>query len=396
MTHYSTKARLLIAGTALSVFASPAFALDGQDLLKKINAAMAVQGGKLTAESIDISGSTVTLKGTRVSPVATPEELTIGTVTMDGVEEDAGGYSIDKVTFPNINASSEGTTVTATDLTLSGVTVPADATTASLDSLLIYEKAHSGPVNVSVGGKTIFAIAETNATTDVADDDTSLDFAFDMTGIKADLSIVDDAQSKEAINALGLTSLDGKITMKGSWTQNDGTVDVEEYAIDFDKVGSLNLAFSLSGYTIDFIKSAQETAKAMEANANKEEAQQAANLAMLGLMQRLTFNSAQIRFEDDGITTKALDYAGKTQNTTGPQMAQMIKAMTPLVLAQYNVPELQNMLSQAVNSFLDKPESFTVDAEPKNPVPFPMLMGAAMGAPNTLPQVLGVKVSAND
>jgi hypothetical protein len=29
-------------------------------------------------------------------------------------------------------------------------------------------------------------------------------------------------------------------------------------------------------------------------------------------------------------------------------------------------------------------------------VPFPMIMGAAMGAPNTLPQVLGVKVSAND
>jgi hypothetical protein len=25
-----------------------------------------------------------------------------------------------------------------------------------------------------------------------------------------------------------------------------------------------------------------------------------------------------------------------------------------------------------------------------------MIMGAAMGAPNTLPQVLGVKVSAND
>ncbi len=144
------------------------------------------------------------------------------------------------------------------------------------------------------------------------------------------------------------------------------------------------------------MKSARETAKAMEANANKQEAQQAASLAMLGLMQRLTFNSAQIRFDDAGITKRALDYAGKQQNTTGDQMAQMLKAMTPIVLAQYNIPELQNMLSQAVNTFLDKPQSLTVDAEPANPVPLPMIMGAAMGAPNTLPKVLGLKVSAND
>ena len=128
----------------------------------------------------------------------------------------------------------------------------------------------------------------------------------------------------------------------------------------------------------------------------KQEAQQAANLAMLGLMQRLTFNAAQIRFEDDGVTAKALDYAGKKQGSNGPQMAQMIKAMTPIVLSQYNIPELQNMLSQAVNTYLDKPENLTITAEPANPVPFPMIMGAAMGAPNTLPNVLGVKVSAND
>jgi hypothetical protein len=54
------------------------------------------------------------------------------------------------------------------------------------------------------------------------------------------------------------------------------------------------------------------------------------------------------------------------------------------------------MLSQAVNTYLDKPGSFTVTAQPQNPVPFPMILGAGMGAPNTLPKVLGVKVTAND
>jgi hypothetical protein len=81
---------------------------------------------------------------------------------------------------------------------------------------------------------------------------------------------------------------------------------------------------------------------------------------------------------------------------SGKQMADSLKAMTPIMLAQLNIPELQNAVSAAVNTYLDDPKSFTVTAAPGKPVPLPMIMGAAMGAPTTLPQVLGVKVSAND
>ncbi|RWX75824.1 hypothetical protein EPK99_19275 [Neorhizobium lilium] len=394
--HCSIKARPLLAGVALTILAGPAFALDGNDLLAKVNKALAIQGGTIEAQSIAVNGDHVILTGTSFNPSGATERLPIGTVTLDGVKDDAGGYSIDKVTFPNFSTSKEGSTVSVSDITMSGVTVPGDASTGGFDSLLLYDEAHSGPMTVAVDGKTIFAVAETNVTTALSDDSSGLDFDLNLKGMKADLSVIDDPQTKEAVTALGLTSLDGKMTVSGNWTQNDGTVDIKEYSLDFAKVGRLNLAVSLSGYTLDFIRSAQETAKAMEANPDKQEAQQAANLAMLGLMQRLTFNSAQIRFEDDGITKRALDYAGKKQGTTGEQMAQMVKAMTPLMLAQYNIPELQNMLSSAVNTFLDKPGALTVDAEPANPVPFPMIMGAAMGAPNTLPKVLGVKVSAND
>jgi hypothetical protein len=394
--HLALKARPLLAGVALSIIAGPAFALDGNDLLAKINKALAMQGGKLEAQSVDVDGDDVTLNGTRFVPDAATEGFAIGTVKLDNVEEDAGAYSIEKVTFPNINFSKEKSTVSASDITLSGVSVPADASTGGFDSLMLYDEAHVGPTTVAVDGKTLFSIAETNVTTALTEDNSGIDFDATVKDMKADLSVVEDPQSREAISDLGLTALNGEITVSGSWTQNDGTIDVKEYSVDFDKVGRLNLAFSLSGYTLDFIRSAQETAKAMEANPDKQEAQQAANLAMLGLLQRLTFNSAQIRFEDDGITKRALDYAGKKQNTNGEQMAQMVKAMTPLMLAQYNMPELQTMLSNAVNTFLDKPGTMTIDAEPANPVPFPMIMGAAMGAPNTLPKVLGVKVSAND
>lgn len=394
---YSTKARLLAAGAALSALASPAFALDGNDLVAKINNALSVQSGAgLAAESATVDGSNVTLTNARFTANDGKQSFPLGTIRFEGVAEDDGGYTVETVSFDNVNATSEGINLTASDISVSGLSVPSDPNANGIDAVLLYDEAHVGKVAATIDGKPAFSVDEVNLSTEVADDSSSIGFDLAANGIKSDLSIVEDPKARDAIQRLGLTSIDGKITMQGSWTLADGTIDVEEYAFDFANVGRFNIAFSLAGYTLDFAKSLNETLKAMEANPNKEEAQQAASLAMLGLMQRLTFNSAQIRFEDAGITKRALDYSGKSQGTTGEQMAQMLKGMTPLVLAQYNVPELQNMLSAAVNTFLDNPGSFTISAQPENAVPFPMIMGAAMGAPNTLPQVLGVKVTAND
>ena len=119
-------------------------------------------------------------------------------------------------------------------------------------------------------------------------------------------------------------------------------------------------------------------------------------MSMMGLMQQLSFESASVTFEDASLTKKLLAFAGAQQGVTGDQMAQSLKGLIPIMMAQLQMPELQNQVSSAVNTYLDDPKSLTISAEPDKPVPFPMIMGAAMGAPTTIPQVLGVTVSAND
>ena len=52
-------------------------------------------------------------------------------------------------------------------------------------------------------------------------------------------------------------------------------------------------------------------------------------------------------------------------------------------------------LRGAVNTFLDDPQSLTISAEPENPVPFAMLIGAGMTDPQRLTDVLGLEVWAN-
>jgi len=389
--------QILFASAALLALSAPAFALDGNDVLKKINAAYAAQGGEIAAGSVAVNGDTVTLNGVTFNAAADPaKKIPVGNVTLEGVEENNGGYKIKNARFDNVDYKQENVEIKANDIYMSALTIPAVATTGTIDALMFYDEAHSGPISVSIDGKQAFSLEESSATMSVSDDKASIGFDLDASGFKADLSEVNDPATKDAIEKLNLQALSGNMTMSGSWEVASGTVDVEEYAIDLDKVGRLNMSFGFSGYTLAFIKSMQETVKAQAANPNKEQAEQAAGLAMLGLMQQLSFVNAEISFEDASITKRAIDYAASQQGMTSDQLSQTIKGMAPIMMASLNVPELQNMVSAAINAYIDNPKSFSISAEPEKPVPFPMIMGAAMGAPNTLPTMLGVTVTANE
>ncbi|CAN7284162.1 hypothetical protein [Rhizobium leguminosarum] len=394
--NFSRTTRLMLSGAAFFSLAGSAFALDGADLLKKLNAAYAVQGGTISADAVDIDGTTATLKNVNVKS-AGGESLAVGEVTLSGVEEDEdGGYYIEEAAFPDINTTKDGVTVTAQELTLGGISIPATAGGDTLDTMMLYETAHTGPLKVVKDGAEMFSLLESDMNLTLREDESGFDFDGAFKSMKADLSKAEDPQSKDAIEKLALQHIQGDITMKGAWELAPGTIDISEFAFDFTNIGKLNLGFKISGYTMAFVKSLQDAMKQSEASTNKEQSQQALGLAMLGLMQQLSFEAAQVRFEDASITKRALDYAGSQQNISGKQMADSLKAMTPIMLAQLNIPELQNAVSAAVNTFLDDPKSLTVKAAPEKPVPFPTIVGAAMGAPNTLPQVLGVKVTAND
>jgi hypothetical protein len=388
---------LLLASSTVLAFSGTAFALDGNDLLKKINASYNTQGAAITAAAVETDGSTVVLKGAAFSSDAMSQhKFPLGDITFEDVEEDNGGYHIGTAKFDDINFTDKDTTVTVVDMYMSGISVPATANSGTIDSILFYDEAHSGEVKVNVAGKDVVTLEETVATMSMSDDKNEIGFKISATGFEADLSDVQDPAYKEALDQLAIKSLAGKMNMEGNWEVSSGKVDVSDYSVELDDVGTLSLAFGFTGYTLDFIKSMQETIKAQAANPNKQQAEQAAGLAMLGLAQQLSFTNAEIRFVDDSITKRAIDYAASKQGMDGEQLSQTIKGMAPLMMAQLNLPELQNAVSAAINAYIDDPQNFTISAVPESPVPFPMIMGAAMGAPNTLPTVLGVKVSAND
>lgn len=389
---------ILFASTAFVSMASTAFALDGNALVTKINGVLDNSGAKVAVTSATVDGDTVTLEGVTFTPaMPNAKPVPVGKVVMDGVtQNEDGGYVIEKTTFDDVNYSQDGATISASDIYLEGLKIPADPKAASIESMMPADSFHAGAVKISNQGKVVAGVEEINANYTLADDKSSVDFDADISGINVDLSSVPDPKSQQAVQALGLQQLKGEITMKGSWTIADGKLNLDEYALDFDNIGRLDMNFSLSGYTLDFVKGLQQAAKAAEANPDKTAAQQALGMSMMGLVQQLTYNGASIRFDDAGITSKILDFAGKQQGVDGKQFAQSIKGMLPMMLGQLNMPDLQDKIVKAASAFLDDPKSISVTAVPDQPMPAPQIMGTAMSNPKDLVNTLNVQIIAND
>jgi len=387
-----------LASTTFLSFASSAFALEGADVLAKLNALYALQGGKVEAASTAVDGANVTLTGVKVTLAgADGKSFPLGDVTLENVEEDdEGGYSIETVRFADINTTQEGVTLTAKDLAIGGVYLPSEPKSGTIESMMLYESFSSGEITATAEGKQVFAVEGMEANLNAAEDQSKFDFDATVSGVKIDLTTAPDPKAQEAIAALGLQQLTGEVTVKGAWTLADGKFDLSEYAFDFENVGRLDVNFSLSGYTLDFIKAMQDATKAAESNPDKNAGQQAMMMSMMGLAQQLIYNGASIRFDDAGITAKALEFAGKQQGVDGKQMAASVKAMLPMLLAQANMPDLQKQVEAAVGAYLDDPKSLTVSANPAQPLPAPQIMGAAMGDPAALVKTLNVQVTAND
>lgn len=235
--------RTLLAGAALASLASPAFALDGADLLAKLNATYATSGVTISSSNVAVDGSTVTLDSAELKATGSEAPVKLGTITMDGVEEDGeGGYTVETVSFQDINVTEADATVSAKDIAINGVIIPGTVVPGTLESLLMYESATAGPVSVTSKGKEVFSMSGMEANIKRMDADAGLEFDATLSDLKADLTSVEDPKAKDTLAKLNMQTLEGKVSMSGSWELASGKLAVDEYAFDFKDVGRLNLA----------------------------------------------------------------------------------------------------------------------------------------------------------
>ncbi|MBZ9704150.1 MULTISPECIES: hypothetical protein [unclassified Mesorhizobium] len=361
----------------------------------RLKAALAAQGVNISWTGVTGDNASMVLQGVSIKPGAEKEALAIGDVKLEGVTEANGGYDIATVSTSAFEHSKDGVTLNLSPLVIHDMMVPASGASGPLGSLMMYKSAELSNMRVKIADKTVFSMDGLAIEITPPVDGQAMKFTGTTEKFNADLTLVEDPKSKEVINALGYQNIAGNFEMAGTWQPTDGKMELSKYNISVENAGTLGMTFDLGGYTLDFIKSLQEMQKKMAAQPEGAD-NSAQGMAMLGLLQQLSFNSASIRFDDDSLTGKVLDYVGKQQGMSGKDIANQAKAIVPFGMAQLNNPELTAQVTAAVGKYLDDPKSLEISAKPPASVPFALIMAGAMSNPTDLPKTLGVTVKANE
>jgi hypothetical protein len=387
----------ILAGTALSAlffFGSTSWAaVDAKKIADALVAQFESNGVKLAIAGAESSGENILLKGITLTPPdgkAKPFEL--AELALEGVTEDATGYSVNQVVFAakTVDNGKDGVLEFGggkiSGLHISNVSNPADP----LQSMLLPKSFEFAPVTYTFNGAQVFRMDSATGNYSAYEAGKPMDFDAKIGGIHGDFSAVPDAKAKDTLAALGMTTVDGEVRMKGSWNPQDGRMALTEYAFDFKDVGKLNIMLDLSGYTPAFVKSLQEINKTMT-----EKDDSAKGMAALGLMQQLTFNSFSIRFDDASVANRIIDFAAKQAGQPRDAVLAQAKGMVPFMMMQLQDAEFATSVTTAVSAFLDNPKSIEIKAAPAQAVSFAVLAATGMSTPAALIKQLNVSVTAN-
>ena len=398
MTFHPRITQKLLLSTVVGslAIATPVMALDADDFATKFSALSKQNGSKLSFSAIEPDGNTVILRSaTAQAPGQPPFKL--GDITFNGVEETGnGGYFVESANLSDVNIQEGPTSVSISDIEMTGLTIPADGDMSSVNDILFYEGFSTGTISVETNGAQLFSMAGLDLNVERLDAGTKVNMLMDGSGLKIDPSQIDDPKARDAFHQLGYDTLTGDLKFNGSWDVESGMVDLSEYSLTLDDVGSLAMSIQISGYTLEFVKAMQQAQAAAASNPDPQAAQQAMGFAMLGMLQQLSFNSASIRFDDASVTERALAFAGKKQGLSGDDMRGALEGMLPLMLGGLGIPSLQKQISAAANIYLDNPQNITISAFPASPVAVPVIMGAGMGNPKSLVDLLNVQITANE
>lgn len=351
---------------------------------------------EITYSGVEASGDTVTLKSVAAEIPGDTGTMEFGDLVFSGVSENSsGGYTIETLSEDRLDFTTEEMSISIRDIKVENLKIPGETTGYSLDDILYYDAATTGPVTLTIEGRDLVKVAKSDTRLARQSGDTQVNMTSRFDGLEIDLSDVKDAKAQQAINGMGYQYVSGDLVVDGNWVLANGEINITEYALTLNDVGRLGVNFSISGYTLDFAQGVQKLQKQMVGKESDPKAQQAMGLAMLGMMQQLTFNNMSIRFDDASLTNKVLEMVASQQGMTRDQMVQGVKGMLPFALGQLQNPEFQKSVTEAVGIYLDNPKSFEIKAQPDTPLPFASIAGSGMSAPQTLPDVLNITVTAN-
>ncbi|MDQ0315659.1 hypothetical protein [Amorphus orientalis] len=193
---------------------------------------------------------------------------------------------------------------------------------------------------------------------------------------------LEEGDTKERLTALGYDQVVINIDAAGKWDSEAGEATLDTFTIDAEDMGTLTLDGKFSGVTPEVIE--------------KLQSDQMEFSQLMQVLQGVSIVDVSLTFRDMSITDRALENTAEEQGTDKDELISQMVAQAQAALQTIDNKPFEDQVMSALKTFLNDPQSLQVAIRPGQPVPLPQVVGTAMMAPQTLPTVLSVDVTAND
>ncbi len=182
--------------------------------------------------------------------------------------------------------------------------------------------------------------------------------------------------------------------MEGEAAETFGALGYDELAADYDldiawDAASSDLAVSASAAVKDAGALSLDATLGGVPRSVFEDPRSAVFVA-----EMLTLVKASAMFEDRSITDRALGLFAAQQGMDPETLRAQAGAMLPFVLASLNRPTFSNMVTAAVQTFLNTKGSLSITANPAEPRPLVELMMTVEHDPGAVIDALNIEVTA--
>lgn len=313
-----------------------------------------------------------------------PQKVTVEHVLIDKATADAGRVKADVLDLKGLSLVDGEDTVTIGEITADGVEIPSAADIAaspnSTKGQATYK--HAQLNDILIRGKDNYQVPIRSITMETDDISNGVPHKVSLAinDVAVNVANMPDDDTRKQLARLGYTSLDLSLQASGTWDEAKATANLDTFQFGGPGIGTLTLTGSFGGVTADAI------AKLESAKTPDETTQ---------VLQSLTVNRLDLSFKNDTLVERLLDAQAKDQGTTPAAIVEQLSAALPQLLAPLSDVTFRNKVTDAGTNFLKAPKSITATVAPPKPLPFAQVLGTAMMAPQTLPDVLNADVKAN-
>jgi hypothetical protein len=394
----------MVGSATLLLLAAPALAApSADDVGKALAAAFGATGqATLTYSGAAASGDAVTLNDVKIVEVvpppaptkAAPDTTTTATaappappppatvvipaLVLSGVaERSGGGFTAAHLEFDNGTATAHHEQVAWTTAGLDTVVVPSAAEVTARTKIRPF--AAFAVAGITISGKrfaTPVTLASASGT--IGDITAAAPAAvhWEAHGLKLSPALLANSYVGAFITMLNYDSVTADMMFDGTWDTNADQVTLTSFSIGAPDMGKITVSGKVSDLAV---RDLSDPAKAKNARA-------AAKLDQITL-----------RLDNSGFIEHMLDMQAEMLGGTRDDVrTQITTAALPFFLGFVKNAAFRDQAQKAFDDFLADPHSLTITAAAPEPVPLGEAMRAAVHAPGTIPDLLGLSVTANN